>query len=945
MIKRILLLAWLSGTFIATAPSLARAEDQKTPAPMAQAAVAPIEFETETLDNGLRVVYAPLRQAPVVHVRVFYHVGSKDEKPDRQGFAHMFEHMMFRGSAHVKPEQHMQLINGVGGISNAFTSFDQTTYVDTVPREATEMALWLEADRMASFKVTDEIYQIERKVVAQEWAMRMNQPYGNLYEEFLKQAYAKHSYRWTPIGNMEHLKAAAVNELQDFFNTYYIPNNAILVVAGDIDVAKTKQWVHDYYNWIPKGPTPERLSPREPEQTEGKRAVVPANVPLPAVLVGVRIPAYSSDDQYAFGVLDEILGSGRSSRLSERLVTGKDPLCTEAQAMYVPLEDGGIFGVFGMLLAGKNSDDVEKVLREEMTALADKGVTAEELAKAKTQARLGVIRGRKTAENIAKNVGEEWLFGGDPNRANTELAKIDKLTVADVQAVAKKYLKAQRMTDLQMVPDPTGQLAKKAMAEARSTATAGVTPATEPVKPRVAQFPPNYPTQPPAIPAVGNAQFNKGEEAEVNGLKVVTVTDHRLPLAGFTLSMRRGSYNEPADKVGLAGLTAEMLRRGSGGIAYETFNQTLDAKGISIGVSDGGDHTNLVVTFPTDQLDEAVRLSRLVLQKPDFPQDQFDNLKAQAVNGLTAELASPTTVADREVSKLLYGDTPLGRNSTPKSLQSITVADVKDFYAKIYHPQEGILVVAGDVSADRGKSIAERLLRDWSNAKSAAAPAPKLDLPPRPTKRIVVLVDNPGAPQAAIRMGVPAFTTASDEKYAGALANQILSGGIESRIMRYVRAEKGLAYHAHGVFMPGRVAGAFVGQTGTQVDKAADAIEAMFQVLDQTRKTNVSDAELADAKRRVAGRMVMQMQTIDQQADRRLEGILNGYPADYYDKYAARVAAVTADQIREAMERYVDPAVMQVVVVAPADGSKEKLARLGEVKVEPMPGKAEELLK
>src|SRR3954471_3676978 len=325
-------------------PVPARADD---PNPAKIPAPAPVEFTQETLDNGLRVVYAPLRQAPVVHVRVLYHVGSKDERPDRQGFAHMFEHMMFRGSAHVKPEEHMRRINGVGGISNAFTSFDQTTYVNTVPAGATEMALWLEADRMASFKVTDPIYQIERRVVAQEWAMRMNQPYGNLYEEFLKLAFAKHSYRWTPIGNMEHLKAAAVNELQDFFNTYYIPNNAILVVAGDIDVPKTKEWVKRYYGWIPKGPGDiKRLSPREPEQTEGKRAVVPANVPLPAVLVGVRIPPYKSDEQYAFSVVGEILGSGGSSRLNRRLVTGDNPLCTEAQAIDEPLEDGGIFGVF-----------------------------------------------------------------------------------------------------------------------------------------------------------------------------------------------------------------------------------------------------------------------------------------------------------------------------------------------------------------------------------------------------------------------------------------------------------------------------------------------------------------------------------------------------------------------------------------------------------------------
>src|SRR3954453_14379150 len=212
------------------------------PAAKPAATIEKVTFEKETLPNGLDVIYAPLKTAPVVHVRVLYHVGSRDERPDRQGFAHMFEHMMFRGSAHVPPEEHMKLINSVGGISNAFTSFDQTTYVNTIPAEHTEMALWLEADRMSSFKVTDEIYKIERKVVAQEWAMRMNQPYGNIDEEFLKQAYAKHSYRWTPIGNMEHLKAAAVNELQDFFNTYYVPNNAILCVSGDFDVKKTKEW-------------------------------------------------------------------------------------------------------------------------------------------------------------------------------------------------------------------------------------------------------------------------------------------------------------------------------------------------------------------------------------------------------------------------------------------------------------------------------------------------------------------------------------------------------------------------------------------------------------------------------------------------------------------------------------------------------------------------------
>ena len=852
---------------------------------------------------------------------------------------------MFRGSAHVPPEKHMQIINSVGGISNAFTSFDQTTYVNTIPAEHTEMALWLEADRMASFKVTDDIYKIERKVVAQEWAMRMNQPYGNMYEEFLKHLYAKHSYRWTPIGNMEHLKAAAVNELQDFFNTYYIPNNAVLVVAGDIDINKTKQWVKQYYGWIPKGPEPARLAPREPEQTEGRKAVVPASVPLPAVLVGVRVPPYTSDDHYALEVLEGILGSGRSSRLNKRLVSGEHPLCTNAQAMHMPLEDGGLFGVLGMLLAGKNPDDVEKILREELAAVVESGVTEEELSKAKTGSRLSLVRGRKTAEDIAKNVGEEWLFGGDPARANAELAKIEKLTTADVQAVAKKYLEPQRITVLQMVPDPTGQLAKKAATEAKSAIDAPVTPASAAAQPRAMTFPAGYPTQAPMSAATSAAHFNKGEESIVNGVKVITVTDHRLPLATFTLAMRRGSHSEPADKAGLAGITAEMLRRGAGGIAYAKLNETLDSKGISIGVSDGGDSTRLVVSCPSEQLDEAARLASLVLHQPDFPQDQFDRLKAQSSSSLMRALASPTNVAEIELDKLLYGNTPLGRSSTPKSLASITLADVKAFYAGTYRPEEALMIVAGDVSVEKGKQLASTLVGEWSDSAGRLAPAPNYELPPNPSHRTVVLVNNPDARQAAIKMGIPAYTVASDEKYAGTLANQILSGGIESRVMRYVRAEKGLAYGAQGVFVPDRHAGAFIGVTNTAIENSTDAIEAMFKVFEDVRKDNVTAAELSESKLRVAGRMVMQMQTIEQQADRRLDGILNGYPADYYDHYAQRVAAVTAEQIRAAMNKYVNPAAMQIVVVAPADASKEKLSRLGEVKVIPMPAKQDEMLK
>src|SRR4051794_37919652 len=291
--------------------------------------VPQVQFSEETLDNGLRVIYAPLHEAPVVHVRVLYHVGSRDENPMRQGFAHMFEHMMFRGSAHVPPEQHMKLIGIVGGSSNAFTSYDQTTYVNTIPANSVEMALYLEADRMSSFKVNDNIFQTERKVVAEEWRMRTaNVPTGTLAQDFAKLAFKEHSYQWTPIGDMDQLRQARSDELQRFFNTYYVPNNACLIVAGDINVDQTKQWVHKYFAWMPRGVDVPRDMPKEPEQTEARQLVVyKPNVPLTTIYMGFKTVGYKSDDHYALDVLGNILSGGRTGRLDRKFVNGDNPVC------------------------------------------------------------------------------------------------------------------------------------------------------------------------------------------------------------------------------------------------------------------------------------------------------------------------------------------------------------------------------------------------------------------------------------------------------------------------------------------------------------------------------------------------------------------------------------------------------------------------------------------
>lgn len=900
-----------------------------------------IQFEQETLANGLRVIYAPMKNAPVVHVRVLYHVGSRDETPDRQGFAHMFEHMMFRGSAHVPPEQHMKLIGIVGGDSNAFTSFDQTTYTNTLPAGNTEMALYLEADRMASFKVNDEIFQTERKVVAEEWRMRYaNQPAGPMMQDLVKTAFKEHSYRWTPIGDMDQLRQASSAELQEFFNTYYIPNNACLIVAGDIDVAQTKQWVAKYFGWIPKGPDIVRRAKPEPAQTEPRQLIVEkAGLPQTNMNMAYKTVGYTSDDHLALGLLGDVLSSGRTGRLDAALVNNEKPLCIRVGAGNWQLEDPAMFLITAVLQQNADPAAVQAEVEKQIALLIEKGITQAELDKVRTQMIQSVIRDRQECDNIASQLGEEAVFGGDPNRVNSELEKLKKVTPEQVVAAAKKYLVPQGVTVVQYRPKSADPATQQAAAEdkAEATSNAGVAPSAKIVEPRVKDFPVDYPTKPPVNQEVPAVVFNKGVEANVGNVKVVTLSDHRLPLVNVSVILRAGGDVEPAGKEGLADLTAAMLRRGSAGKSYLEFAADLESRGITVEVEDRDDNTRLGIACMADQLDYAVQRAVEVLNKPNFDAGEFDRLKRQALGGLMQSLSRPETVAERALKATVFAGSTLGRVTTPQSLQSITLEDVKQWYASAYRRENAVIIVSGDIKPEQGSAIAEKLIDSIPAPTQAAAPKADYTLPPIAEKRKVIVVDNPQGKQATIRFGVQAYDIKNEDKFSGSVAGQILSAGIESRLNKYVRAEKGLTYGCYAYFRPGRHGGQFSGAVDTNIETAADAVEAMLKVFNDMKTADVEPQELLDARSRVAGDMLMETQTIAQQAGRRSDQILNDYPIDYYDKYPERIGQVTARQVRDVMNTYVKDDKFAIIVVAPAEQVKEQLKRLGDVKVVPMP--------
>jgi zinc protease len=614
-------------------------------------------------------------------------------------------------------------------------------------------------------------------------------------------------------------------------------------------------------------------------------------------------------------------------------------MCVNADAAHFPLENSGIFGVMGVTMAGKDADKVRELLEQAVADVVKNGVTPDELDKAKTNVRYQLIQGRKTATDLAAQLAEEAVKGGDANRVNIALAKVEALTPADVQKVAAKYLVAGHETALITKPSLMAAVDQAvAASQAAAVKDAPVAASTAPIAPRVTEFPKDYPTTAPSADPKKAPEFAKGTESDIDGVKVIVMPDHRLPLVDWSVTMRRGSQSDPVGKEGLAWLTAEMLRRGVKGMNFEALTKDLDSRAISIGVGDGGDVTRLNGSAMTDQLDHAIERSRQILMEPTFPADEFSKLKEQSINNLQVEQESPGTVAGNDLTRALYGESPIGRYATPASLKSVTLDDVKAFYAANYRPNDAVVIVCGDVTVERGRELAKKLIEGWKPGELAKV---EIDLPPVASKRKIILVDRPQGKQATVRMGIRAFDLHSDEKYPGSIASQVLSSGIESRLGRYVRAEKGLAYGVTGVFRPNRQAGAFIGSTDTAIESTAAAVQAMFEVFDKMRKEDVTPAELAEAKMRVAGRMVMDVQTIGQQAGYRVDGILNGYPIDYYDKYPARVAEVTPAQIRDVMNKYVKDDAMTIVVVAPAKLVRAQLEKLGEVEVVPMPAQRE----
>jgi len=420
-----------------------------------QAAVPPpkLQYQITTLPNGLRVILSEDHSTPIVHVAVWYHVGSKNERPGRTGFAHLFEHMMFKGSQNVDPEGHISLVSGVGGRSNAYTTEDVTVFWQTLPSQHLPLVLWLEADRMATLRVDEAAFRREREVVKEERRLRIeNQPYGRLSEIIYDTAFTTHPYKHPTIGSMADLEAASIADVRDFHRTYYVPENATVTIVGDFDSAEALQLVTQYLGRVPKATRPvPRDIPREPPMTEERRAVVEEAWPLPAVVVAYHITYDGHPDSYPLHITAKILSDGQSARLTRELVYSQR-LCLSAFGVGNLIEDPNLFYAVCLVQPGQSPDAAEAALIREFEKLKDEGVTAQEVQRAQNQFARDYILSRESNEDKAMHLAHAAVIHSDITTADGEFDIFTSTTAADVQRVARTYFNETNRVVLHIRP-------------------------------------------------------------------------------------------------------------------------------------------------------------------------------------------------------------------------------------------------------------------------------------------------------------------------------------------------------------------------------------------------------------------------------------------------------------------------------------------------------------
>jgi len=914
--------------FVVAAIALAACATSSAPRGSGALEVAPLRYTMRTLDNGLRVYSMPDANTANVSVQVWYDVGSVDDPAGRSGFAHLFEHIMFKSTRNMPEQFFDRLTEDVGGFNNASTYDDFTNYYEVVPANHLERVLWAEADRMGSLVVNEESFESERDVVKEELRQRvLASPYGRLFYFYLNQAnYTVHPYGRPGIGSIEDLDAATVEDVRAFHATYYRPDNAVLVVAGNFDQAQLDRWVDTYFADIarPNRPIP-RDYPTEPVRTQPREYTVYApNVPLPAIMISYPQPASTSPDLPALFVLDAIMSNGESSRLYQSLVYDQQ-VAAQVFTNLEATQDPGAYALFAILSEGQTPDAGVAALSAQVARMRDTLVTQAELDEAKNEIVTATIENRETAYGRAFELADSVIRYGDAAYADRLLAAVQAVSAEDVQRVARSILNDQRRVLVRYLPEEQGVTGDTITTSAQIQARSLSIPQSE--IPTFTLAPEGQREQPPAAGTPIDARIPATSQRTLsNGLRVIVAPNRALPLISADLRIASGGSADPRDRAGLASMTGDLLTRGTTTRSATDIAREIESLGAEISSGAGVDSSAVSLQTRTDRVQQAFTVFADVVRNPAFAAEELERAKQQALDGLQVALSQPGSIAQMAMTRAIYGENPYGAVASATTIADITQDDMRGFHGAYWRPDNAVLVITGDVSPAQGFALAQRYFGDWRRPAAPLPARPNADAY-APAPRTIV-VDLPQTGQAAVLMGLRGVSRTDADYFPLLVANNVLGGGYSARLNTEIRIRRGLSYGAGSSLSARMSPGPIIASAQTRNDAAVQVYELIRLEIDRIGDTLTPDAELTARKAVLIGSFGRAIETTSGLAGQISTLALYGLPPDRLGTYVADITAVTPEQARTAAARYFDPDRADLVVVGDAQIFWEGLRRV-----------------
>lgn len=868
-----------------------------------------IKYERFVLPNGLTLLVHEDHKAPIAAVNVWYHVGSKNEKPGKSGFAHLFEHLMFNGSENFD-DDYFQALERIGGTDlNGTTNSDRTNYFQNVPVSALDQVLFLESDRMGHLlgAIDQEKLDEQRGVVQNEKRQGENQPYGKQWDLLTKAMYPKgHPYSWTVIGEMEDLNAASLEDVQEWFKSYYGAANAVVAVAGDIDPQEVYQKVLNYFGDIPSGPTVARQEVNIPVHNGDTYQVYEDRVPEARILFAWNTPQFGAKEDIHFDLISSILTTGKNSRLYKRLVYD-DQIASSVVSFQASSEIASNFITWANVKPGEEVAKVRAIMEEEIERLMNEGPTEAELKRVKAAYFSGFIKGLERIGGfggVSDILASNETYFEDASYYKKVLQYVEDATVADVKNTAKKWLSKGKHV-LLCKPFPEYEVVKSTVDRSKL----------------------------PELTAPKSSKFPTLERAKLsNGLNVVLAKRAGVPTVVMNLMFDAGYKTDYLSSPGTAELAMDLLDEGTKEMNSLQINERLQLLGASLSTFSSQDNSNVYLNTLKPSLDASIDLFADVVLNPAFPEKEFERLKSEQINSIKQEKSQPITMALRVMNRYLYGEghpysNPYTGTGYEATVEKLTRADIESFYNTWIRPNNATLVVTGDVNMAELKSKLEKALGKW---KRAEVPEVTFGAPKVNSKNTLYLMDRPESEQSVILAGHLTSKYGDIPQVALEQMVSILGGDFTSRINMNLREDKHWAYGAGGFVMGAKEERPFIVYAPVQTDKTAESITEVRKEISEFISTRpVTQAELDKVKTNQILSLPGQWETNSSVNSSVVNLVKYDLPDDYYQSYDQSVRNLSLKDVQEVSKMVVKPDAVNWFMVGDRSKVADKLDELG----------------